>query len=416
MSRYLSRLSCSVPRLLPAFCLLASSMLAQHVLAQQQVEFRGNIPLAPTGIANQSLGTGPWYYATAEGMDIVVEVAARGIEYPMALTFLPDGDMLVVSRPGKLHKVRNGQLTEITGTPPSVYFGISGEPAVSHGYIDIALHPDFASNQLVYLAYSKPFGTDQRSLAIGRGRWTGTSLAEFTDIWGGTDPSVAGAARIAFGHDKTLYITTSGQDPQDPNTAGGKVLRINDDGSIPRDNPFINQANARPDVYSYGHRSSLGLTVHPTTGVVWQNENGPNGGDEINIIEPGKNYGWPLVSLGRDYSGPWQSDGPNHLGYQPPVVYWMPAIAVSGMTFYTSDVMPKWKGGLFVGSLRTGEVPGTGHLERIVLNEKFEELRRESLLVDLHQRIRDVRQGPDGFLYAATEEKDGVVLRIRPAQ
>ena len=199
-------------------------------------------------------------------------------------------------------------------------------------------------------------------------------------------------------------------------TGGGKVLHINDDGTIPRTNPFVGTANARPDVYSFGHRSSLGLTVHPATGALWQNENGPNGGDEINIIEAGKNYGWPMVSLGRDYSGPWQSDGPNHLGYQPPVVYWTPAIAVSGMTFYTSDVMPKWKGGLFVGSLRTGEIPGTGHLERIVLNEKYEELRRETLLVDMHQRMRDVRQGPDGFLYVATEERDGVVLRIRPAQ
>jgi glucose/arabinose dehydrogenase len=395
--------------------LLAAALLSSPLLGQQQVEFRGNIPLAPTGIANQSLGSGPWRYATAEGMNIVVDVAVRGIEYPMALTFLPDGDMLVVSRPGKLHRVRDGKVSEIGGGPESVYFGVSGEPAVSHGYMDIALHPDFASNQLVYIAYSKPAGADRaRSLAVGRGKLTATGLEGFSDVWGGKDTSVAGASRIAFGKDKTLYITTSGGNAQDLGTAGGKVLRVNDDGSIPRDNPFTSTANARPEVYSYGHRSSLGLTVHPVTGAIWQNENGPNGGDEINIIEPGKNYGWPLVSLGRDYSGPWQSEGPNHLGYQPPVVYWMPAIAVSGMTFYTSDVMPKWKGGLFVGGLRTGEVPGTGHIERIVLNEKFEELRREALLVDLHQRMRDVRQGPDGLLYVATEEKDGVVLRIRP--
>lgn len=414
MSRHLCRPTSLATAVSTA--LLASALFSLPASAQQQVEFRGNIPLAPTGIANQQLGTGPWHYATAEGMNITVEVAARGIEYPMALTFLPDGDMLVVSRPGKLHKVRNGQLTEITGTPPSVYFGVSGEPAVSHGYLDIALHPDFASNQLVYIAYSKPFGTEERgrSLAVGRGRWTGTALEGFTDIWGGKDGTVNGAARIAFGKDKTLYIATAGRDPQDLKTAGGKVLRINDDGSIPADNPYAKSNDARHDLYSFGHRSSLGLTVHPSTGAIWQNENGPNGGDEINIIEPMKNYGWPLVSLGRDYSGPWQSEGPHHLGYQPPVVYWTPAIAVSGMTFYTSDVMPKWKGGLFVGSLRTGEVPGTGHIERIVLNEKYEELRRESLLVDLHQRMRDVKQGPDGFLYVATEEKDGVVLRIKP--
>ncbi|MES2604366.1 MAG: PQQ-dependent sugar dehydrogenase, partial [Pseudomonadota bacterium] len=400
---------------------LATALLSLSVtapsLAQQNVEFRGNIPVAPTGIANQKLGPGPWTYATAEGMNIKVEVAARGIEYPMALTFLPDGDMLVVSRPGKIHRVRDGKLTEVAGGPPSVYFGISGEPSVAHGYIDIALHPDFATNSLIYLAYSKPAGdNNQRSLAIGRGRWNGTALEDFKDVWGGNDPTVSGAARIAFGLDKTLYIATAGRDPQDLNTAGGKTLHINDDGSIPANNPFAKTPNARPDVYSYGHRSTLGLTVHPVTGALWQNENGPNGGDEINMIEPGKNYGWPLVSLGRDYSGPWQSNGPNHTGYQGPIVYWMPAIAVSGMTFYTSDVMPKWKGSLFVGSLRTGEIPGTGHLERIVLNEKYEEFRRETLLVDLHQRMRDVKQGPDGFVYVATEEKDGVVLRISPLE
>lgn len=398
---------------------LASALLSLPAVAQQNVEFKGNIPVAPTGIANQKLGAGPWTYATAEGLNIKVDVAARGIEYPMALTFLPDGDMLVVSRPGKIHKVHNGQVTEIAGGPESVYFGVSGEPSVSHGYMDIALHPDFATNKLVYLAYTKPVGADnQRALAIGRGRWNGTAIEDFKDIWGGTDTTVSGAARIAFGLDKTLFIATSGRDPQDLNTAGGKTLHINDDGSIPKNNPFANTPNARPDVYSYGHRSSLGLTVHPVSGALWQNENGPNGGDEVNLIEAGKNYGWPLVSLGRDYSGPWQSaaNGPNHIGYQPPIVYWVPAIAVSGMLFYNSDVMPQWKGSLFVGSLRTGEIPGTGHLERVVLNEKYEEFRREQLLVDLHQRMRDVKQGPDGFIYVATEEKDGVVLRISPAK
>ena len=153
------------------------------------------------------------------------------------------------------------------------------------------------------------------------------------------------------------------------------------------------------------------------TGAIWETENGPNGGDEINIIKPKANYGWPKVSLGRDYKGPWQSpEGPNHLGYEPPVVYWMPAIAVSGLLFYTGDALPKWKGDVFVGSLRTGEINGTGHVERILFNDKFEELRRESLLADLHQRVRDVKQGPDGFIYLATEQKEGAVLRIMPAK
>jgi glucose/arabinose dehydrogenase len=148
---------------------------------------------------------------------------------------------------------------------------------------------------------------------------------------------------------------------------------------------------------------------------MWQNENGPNGGDEINILLPGRNYGWPVVSYGRTYSGPWQAERPGHEGFEPPAVYWMPSIAASGMAFYTGDRLPKWKGDVFVGALRTGEIPGTGHLQRILFNEKMEELRRESLLVELRQRIREVRQGPDGLLYVLTDEKPGAVLRIEPA-
>jgi glucose/arabinose dehydrogenase len=212
-------------------------------------------------------------------------------------------------------------------------------------------------------------------------------------------------------------MTTTGNNPQDPNTQGGKVLRFNDDGSIPKDNPFVGKPGYRPEVYTLGHRSSLGLAVHPRTGEMWLNENGPNGGDEINILKPGANYGWPIVSYGRTYPGPWQSgDRATHEGFEPPVVYWMPAIAVSGMAFYTGDRFPKWKGDVFVGSLRTGEIPGTGHLERILFNEKMQELRREALLRELRQRIREVRQGPDGLLYLLTDEKVGAVLRIEPAE
>ena len=209
----------------------------------------------------------------------------------------------------------------------------------------------------------------------------------------------------------------TGNDPQDPNTLGGKVLRLNDDGSVPKDNPFVGQAGHRPEVYTLGHRSTLGLAVHPGTGEMWQNENGPNGGDEINILKPGRNYGWPIVSYGRDYPGPWHNGAsrPRRLRSRRSSTGCR-AIAVSGMAFYTGDKLPKWKGDVFVGSLRTGEIPGTGHLERILFNEKMEELRRESLLTELRQRIRDVRQGPDGLLYVLTDEKDGAVLRIEPAQ
>jgi len=286
-----------------------------------------------------------------------------------------------------------------------------------HGYIDIVLHPDFAKNQYVYLSYTKPIaGSNRGGIAIGRGKLSNGKLENFADILD-TQGKGAGVSRLAFAKDGKLIVTMSGGDPQDLNSIGGKVLRFNDDGTIPQDNPYVGTPNTRPEVFSWGHRSALGLAIHPVTGAIWENENGPNGGDEINIIKPKANYGWPKVSLGRDYKGPWQSsEGPNHMGYEPPIVYWTPAIAVSGMMFYTGDALPKWKGDVFVGSLRTGEVNGTGHVERILFNEKFEELRRESLLADLHQRVRDVKQGPDGYIYLATEQKEGAVLRIMPAK
>jgi glucose/arabinose dehydrogenase len=323
--------------------------------------------------------------------------------------------MLVTERAGRLRVIRNDVLDPqpVSGAPASYWAGESGLPGAVHGYMDVALHPQFAQNRLVYLSYTKPLDEKKRTVAIARGRFDGKSLTEVRDIF---VLDAAGTSRIAFGRDGMLYITTTGADPQDPNPQGGKVLRIADDGSIPKDNPFVGKANHRPEVYTIGHRSSLGLAVHPGTGAMWLNENGPNGGDEINILKPGANYGWPLVSYGRTYPGPWQGERPGHAGFEPPIVYWMPSIAVSGMAFYTGDRFPKWKGDVFVGALRTGEIPGTGHLERILFNEKMEELRRESLLVELRQRIRDVRQGPDGLLYVLTDEKEGAVLRIEPAQ
>jgi glucose/arabinose dehydrogenase len=280
--------------------------------------------------------------------------------------------------------------------------------------MDIALHPKFAENHLIYFTYTKPTAKDGSVNAVARGRWDGKGLVEVKDIF---VPDVGnGASRIAFGNDGTLYMTNAGNDPQDPKNDGGKVLRIRDDGSIPNDNPFIGRAGNKPEIYSLGHRTSLGLAVHPGTGEVWENENGPNGGDEINIIKAGRNYGWPIVSFGRTYQGPWQAERPTHEGFEQPIVFWMPSIAVSGMAFYTGNRLPKWKGDVFVGSMRTGEIPGTGHLERILFNDKMQELRRESLLVDLHQRIRDVRQGPDEFLYVLTDSEDGALLRIEPAQ
>jgi glucose/arabinose dehydrogenase len=229
---------------------------------------------------------------------------------------------------------------------------------------------------------------------------------------------VLGGSRIVFDRAGKIFMTTgaaTGTSAQDPNSDYGKVLRLRDDGTVPSDNPFVGRAGYKPEIYSLGHRDQLGLTIHPVTGAVLSNENGPNGGDEINLILPGRNYGWPTISYGRDYAGPRISDVPWKEGFEQPLVTWIPSIALSGMTFYSGDRFPNWKGNVFVGGMRYGEIQGTGRLERVVFNDKMEELRRESLLLDLKQRIRDVRQGPDGLLYVLTEEEDGALLRIEPA-
>ncbi len=379
---------------------------------QQTVPFQGGIPVAPRGLEPRPLPDKPVDFDTAEGQRIRVSVVTKALEYPWSLAFLPDGSMLVTERRAQLRIIRNGVLdpAPIAGAPTGYFAGESGLPGAVHGFMDVALHPRFAENRLVYLSYTKPINAKERRVAIARGRFDGKALTEVKDI---VVLDAAGTSRIAFGRDGTLLVTTTGNGAQDPNTQAGKVLRYRDDGSIPPDNPFVGKPNHRPEVYTLGHRSSLGLALHPTTGEMWLNENGPNGGDEINILKPSANYGWPLVSLGRTYEGPWQSKL-THDGFEPPIVYWTPAIAVSGMAFYTGSRFPKWKGDVFVGSLRTGEIPGTGHLERILFNEKMEELRREALLRELRQRIRDVRQGPDGLLYVLTDEKQGAVLRIEP--
>ena len=388
---------------------------------QRRVEFRGGIPVAPSGLAGHKLPAKPVEFDTGEGQRIRVSAVTRALEYPWALAFLPDGTMLITERAGRLRVIRNGVLDPqpVAGAPASYWTGESGLPGAVHGYMDIALHPQFAQNRLVYLSYTKPLDDKRTTVAVARGRFDGKALTEVKDI---LVLDRAGTSRIAFGRDGNLYISTTGtdpkdpKDPQNPNTQGGKVLRVRDDGSIPKDNPFVGKPNHRPEVYTLGHRSALGLAVNPSTGEMWLNENGPNGGDEINILKPGANYGWPIVSYGRQYTGPWQSEIPGHAGFEPPLVFWVPSIAASGMAFYTGDKFPMWKGDVFVGALRTCEIPGTGHLELILFNEKMEELRRESLLFELRQRIREVRQGPDGLLYLLTDEKEGAVLKIEPVQ
>jgi glucose/arabinose dehydrogenase len=408
---------------LPGLLLAAATAFAQSNAASApskvQWDSKYNIPVAPTGLAHRPLPDHPVVFDTAEGQNIRVVVVTKALEYPWSAVFLPDGSMLVSERTGQLRVIHNpgGNAVldpkPVAGGPASFWGGQSGDPGAVHGYMDIALDPHFAENHLLYLTYTKPLDGGKRTTAVARGRWDKGALADVKDIFVLPEASTS---RIAFGSDGMLYFTTTGKDPQDPNTLGGKVLRLRPDGSVPPDNPFVGQAGHRPEVYTLGHRSALGLALNPITGEMWQNENGPNGGDEINILKPGRNYGWPLVSYGRTYQGPWQVSPPGHPGFEPPVVIWIPAIAVSGMTFYTGDKFPKWKGDVFVGSLRTGEIPGTGHVERILFNDKWEELRREALLRELRQRIRDVRQGPDGLLYALTDDKEGAVLRIEPAE
>lgn len=394
-------------------CAVAGVALAAR---QQNVPFQGGIPVAPTGLAGKPLPKGPVEYDTGEGMRIRVSTVATGLAYPFSIAFLPDNVMLVTTREAEMRVIRNGVLEPqaIAGLPKGQFGGVSGLPGAVHGYMDVVLHPQFAQNKYVYLSYTKANDGPRSTVAVARGRWDGKTIVEMKDIFV-SDAGAGGVVRLAFDRTNHLYMTTGGGATQDLNSQQGKVLRLMDDGSVPKDNPFVGRADAKPQVFTYGHRNSLALALNPATGEMWQSENGPNGGDEINVLVAGKNYGWPKVSYGRNYQGPWQTEVPGHTGFEPPIVYWVPAIATSGMTFYTGNKLPKWKGDVFVGSLRTGEIPGTGHVERILFNQKFEELRRERLLDDLRQRVRDIRQGPDELLYVLTDEKPGAVLKIEPA-
>jgi glucose/arabinose dehydrogenase len=255
-------------------------------------------------------------------------------------------------------------------------------------------------------------------ITLGRGRWDGAALTDFRDLFSAVANN--NQSRMVFGKDGMVYMSVGTADPpsaaraQDPNDLAGKTLRLRDDGSVPMDNPFVGRTGYRPEIYTMGHRNILGMTLQPDTGAVWACEAGPNGGDEINVLQPGKNYGWPVVSYGRFYAGPRVTEKPYQEGMELPLVFWVPAITPSGLTFYTGDKFPNWKNNVFVGSLRQGEVPRSGHIDRIDFNDKWEELHRESILRELSQRIRDVRQGPDGFLYALTAENQAALIRIEP--
>ncbi len=400
------------PSTLAAVGLLIAGALAmaRPAEAQQHVPFANGIPVAPE-LALEPLPKQPVVYQTAEKQDIRVSVVTRGMEHPWGLAFLPDNVMLVTETHGHMRVIRNGVLDPepVKGIPEV-------KPARRSGLLDVVLHPNYAQNHYVYITYHKPLPNDQTALALARGRWDGKALVGVKDLFV-TQPNSGSISRIVFGRDGMIYMSTPGgadDKPQDLMSDAGKVLRLRDDGTVPSDNPFVGRKDARPEIYTYGHRGTIGLAVHPGTGQIWESENGPNGGDEVNVLQPGGNYGWPVVSLGRTYQGPWHSAKFQHEGMIDPVVYWTPAIAISGLMFYTGDQLPKWKGDMFVGSLREGEIIGTGHLERILFNEKMEELRRERLL-DWGHRVRTVKQGPDGFIYVLLDDDDGSLIKIEPA-
>jgi aldose sugar dehydrogenase len=377
--------------------LVAVATLPSNVQGQPQVKGKNKQKAKATPVRTVTIATGLWH--------------------PWSLAWLPNGDMLVTERNGKLRMVRDGKLD-----PDPV----AGVPAVHSvrlsGLMEILPHPNFAQNHLVYLTYTKDVpekGEGQVATTLARGRLEGRELVDVKDIlicdpWAGDGGS---GSRLAWGKDGMLYMTTgasNGNAAQEPGSLRGKILRLRDDGTAAPGNPFAGKAGYKAEIYSMGHRNSLGLAVNPVTGDLWNNENGPAGGDEINVIKPGGNYGWPLVSYGRDYSGPQIVSFKE--GMIGPIVFWAPSIAPSGMAFYTGSKFPDWKNNVLVGAQLGGTVPGYPHLERLVFNENWDETSRQSLLVDLHQRIRDVRQGPDDLVYVLTDEENGSLIRLEPAQ
>ena len=371
-----------------------------------------------------TLGAGPWDLGSGRSR-VHVTLYAKDLDHPWGIAFLPDGGMLVTERPGRLRVIRNGVLdpTPIGPLPAMLARSLGG-------LLDVSLHPRFAENRLIYLTYSKP-GTEENSAttAVYRARWDGGStLAEGRDIFvanayhggPGSDQSMGPAtgsygSRIAWDKNGLMYVTLGdrniGKMAQDPGSHIGKILRLRDDGSVPPDNPFVGTAGYLPEIYTLGHRNPLGLAFNPTTGELWSTEQGPQGGDELNLIQAGKNYGWPRVSLGRNYDGTRVGEGFSAPGFEEPVVFWVPAIAISGLSFYDGDKFPTWKGNAFIAGLRanTGQ-----HIQRVQFNAKGLPAGREIFLSELKQRMREVRPGPDGFLYVLTDETFGAILRVEP--
>jgi aldose sugar dehydrogenase len=399
----------------------------------------GAVALGSVLVGAQQPGAGVQDSQIIRTAAVTVRVSAiRGFVYPWALAFLPNGDMLVTEQGrNTLRLVRNGVLdpTPITGLPQ----GITSTRRDTAG-VDIAVHPRFTENRYIYVTYWKPApgssadgpGSNIRTAVLLRARYDGSPvLSDVREIFASvswTDgPS---AARLVFGRDGRIYLAIGAPGfanergatswAQAPAEHGGKILRLNDDGTVPQDNPFVGRARYKPEIFALGIRNAIGLAIHPETGELWETENGPQGGDEVNIIRAGRNYGWPIITYGRAYTN--DPEGKNSglppptvqpptaaPGMEEPVTYYKPSIAISGMIFYTGDKFPTWRGNLIVGGLAGMQ------LSRIVFTREGLEARREAMLLELRQRIRDVRQGPDGLIYMTTDMPDGAVLKIEPA-
>lgn len=369
------------------------------------------------------LGDGPWDFKT-EQQPVHVSVVTKGLDHPWALAFLPDGTMLVTEREGRLRVIRNGVLdpTPVAGLPAILPDGLGG-------LLDIALHPKFAQNHLVYLAYSKGEPKANSTVAVLRARWDGKQLVDAKDIfvadaWYGATPLPVRCcgqgpsfgsygSRLAFDRAGYLYVTLGdrnyGEMSQLKGTDIGKILRLKDDGSVPKDNPFVGKPEYRPEIWTLGHRNPLGLTVHPVTGALWESEFGPRGGDEVNVIEKGKNYGWINVTQGAHYNGQPALGVKGVDGMTDPVLTWAPSINPGNLVFYNGDKFPAWKGNMLMATM-------TRSLLRATFDAQGQPAGQERMLTELKQRFRDVRVGPDGNLYLLTDEAKGAVLKVEPGQ
>jgi len=351
--------------------------------------------------------------------DYNVVTVADGLENPWSMAFLPGGDMLITERPGRLRIVRDGMLLPdpVAGTPEVFARG-------QGGMLDVVPHPDFANNHLIYLSYSKPID-EGATTAVIRGRFENDRLSDVEEVFLAETQIVPRGhygSRLAFDAEGYLFITVGDRQvpstgdlemhpAQDVSNNHGTINRIHDDGRIPEDNPFVGQAGANPAIWSYGHRNPQGLFVHPETGDVWATEHGPQGGDEFNLIKPGANYGWPVIGYGVNYrSGSTIHEGTLREGMESPVHFWVPSIATCGLMLYTGDKFPEWQGNVFVGGL-AGE-----QIARLTLDGQT--VTREETLFQGMGRIRDIRQGPDGYIYVAIEDRAGEptsVVRLEPA-